>query len=257
MQFDTSALFAIGAGVGVILSILCPGHTIAPFLHFLNKGFLVRTALHGFADVIHQLKLPAITANGRPVFSCADLRAALLVGLECREAAGGAELVAELPQMEQGIRVLAQFQAVLETDGVDHKVGMDVVGITMGSYQHFVPRPGLLCKFQSQLVSLLMGDVFMWREGLHILVKADAILFTPCGLGSFKLCDGILSITVDTAAPTDACFLIPSLLFLHAVFHDPMHIAGALTGLFDISDRCQLNHLAQCAGLPHKWHAAE
>ena len=191
MQFDTSALLAVGAGVGDILSILCPGHTIAPFLHFLNKGFLVRTALHGFADVIHQLKLPAITANGRPVFSCADLRAALLVGLECREAAGGAELVAELPQMEQGVRMLPQLQSRFKADGIDDKVGMDVVGITMGSYQHFVPRPGLLCKFQSQLVSLLMGDVFMWREGLHILVKADALLFVPRCFGSFKFCDSI------------------------------------------------------------------
>lgn len=167
------------------------------------------------------------------------------------------DLIVEFPQMEQCIRMLSQFQARFKTDGVDHKVGMDVVGIAVGSHQHFVPRPGLFCKFQCQFVSLLVRDILLRGEGLHILVKTDAILFIPCGFGSLKLCDGIQSITIHAADPADACFLIPSLLFLHTVFHDPLHIAGALPGLFDISDRCQLNHLAQCAGLPHKWHAAE
>ena len=103
----------------------------------------------------------------------------------------GAELVAELPQMEQCIRMLSQFQAVLKTDGVDHKMGMDVVGITVSSHQHFIARPGLCRKFQCQFVSLLVRDILLRGEGLHILVKADAVLFAPCGLGGFKLCDGI------------------------------------------------------------------
>ena len=93
--------------------------------------------------------------------------------------------------MEQGIRMLPQFQAVLETDGVDHEMGMDVVGIAMGSHQHFIPWPGLFCKFQCQFVSLLVRDILLRGEGLHILVKADAVFFVPCGLGGFKLCDGI------------------------------------------------------------------
>ncbi len=167
------------------------------------------------------------------------------------------EFVAELPQMEQGIRVLAQFQAVLETDGVDHKVGMDVVGITVSSHQHFIPRPGLRRKFQCDLMGLLMRDILLRGEGLHILVKADAFLFVPCGLGSFKLCDGIQSIAIDSADPADAGFFIPGFLFLHAVFHDPLHIAGALPGFFDIGDGCQLNHPARYGELPHRSHAED
>ena len=79
MQFNTSALFAIGAGVGDILSLFRPSYTVAPFLHFLNEALLVGTALHRFTDVIHQLKLPAFTAYSGTVFSWVYLRAALLV----------------------------------------------------------------------------------------------------------------------------------------------------------------------------------
>ena len=157
------------------------------------------------------------------------------------------EFVAELPQMEQGIRVLSQFQAVLKAHRVDHKVGVNMFRIAMGSHQHFIPRPGLCGKFQSQLVRLLMGNILRRREGLHILVKADAILFAPCGLGGFEFRNGVQTVTIYTADPADAGFFVPGFLFLHAVFHDPLHITGTLSSFFDIGDRCQLNHPARCA----------
>ena len=100
-------------------------------------------------------------------------------------------LVIQLPQLQQCGWMLPQFQARFKTDGVDHKMGMDVVGIAMGSHQHFIPRPGLFCKFQSDFVGLLVRDILLRGEGLHILVKADAILFVPGGLGGFKFCDSI------------------------------------------------------------------
>ena len=164
------------------------------------------------------------------------------------------DLIVEFAQMEQCIGMLSQFQAVLKAHRVDHKVGMDVFRIAMGSHQHFIARPDLRRKFQCDLMGLLMRDILLRGEGLHILVKADAILFTPCGFGCFKLCDGIQPIAVDTADPTDAHFLIPGLLFLHAVFHDPLHITGTLSSFFDIGDRCQLNHPARYGGLPHRSH---
>ena len=144
--------------------------------------------------------------------------------------------------MEQGIRMLSQFQAVLKAHRVDHKMGMDVVGITVGSHQHFIARPGLCRKFQGNLMGLLVRDLLLRGEGLHILVKADAVFFVPCGFGCFKLCDGVYTIAIHTADPADTCFLIPGFLLLHAVFHDPLHITGTLSSFFDIGDRCQLNH---------------
>ena len=167
------------------------------------------------------------------------------------------DLIVEFAQMEQCIGMLSQLQASFKTDGVDDKVGMNVVGITMGGNQHFVSRPGLFCKFQCQFVRLLVRDILLRGERLHILVKADAILFVPGGLGGFKLCDGINTIATHTADPADTCFLIPSFLLLHAVFHDPLHIAWSLSSFFDIGDRCQLNHPARCGELPHRSHAED
>ena len=255
MQFNASALFAVGAGVGDIFPVFRPGHTVAPFLHFLDKGFLVRASLHGLADVIHQLEFPTLTANGGTILSGGDPCATLFVWLQDRESVRSTELVAELPQVEQGIRMLSQFQARFKTDGVDHKVGMDVFRIAVGSHQHFVPRPGLFCKFQCQFVSLLVRDILLRGEGLHILVKADAILFVPGGLGGFEFRNRVQTVTIHTADPADAGFFIPGFLFLHAVFHDPLHIAGALASLLDIGEGCQLNHPARYGGLPHKWPA--
>ena len=97
VQAATSALLAVGAGVGDVFPFLRPGHAVAPFRHFLDKGFLVRAALHGFANVIHQLEFSAFAADGRPVFSCTDLRAALLVRLQGGEAVGSTDLIVEFP----------------------------------------------------------------------------------------------------------------------------------------------------------------
>ena len=164
----------------------------------------------------------------------------------------GADFIVEFSQMEQCIGMLSKFQAVLKADRVDHEMGMDVVGIAMGSHQHFISRPSLRRKLQCDLMGLLVGDILRRRKGLHILIKADAVFFVPCGFGGFEFRNRVQTVTIHTADPADPGFFVPGFLFLHTVFHDPLHIAGSLSGLFDIGDRCQLNHPAQCGGLPHR-----
>ena len=146
------------------------------------------------------------------------------------------DLVIQLPQLQQCGWMLPQLQSRFKADRVDHKVGMDVVGIAMGSHQHFISRPSLRRKLQCDLMGLLVGDILRRREGLHILVKADALIFVPGCFGSFKLRDGIKSIAVDTTDETMSYLFIPSLFLLHAVFHDPLHITGPLSSFFDIGD---------------------
>lgn len=93
MQFDISALFAVGAGVGDILSFLRPGHTVAPCFHFPEETSLVRTALHSLTDVVHQLKFPTVPTDGGPVFPGRQLRTALVIGLQGGVAMGLAQFV--------------------------------------------------------------------------------------------------------------------------------------------------------------------
>ena len=118
-------------------------------------------------------------------------------------------------------------------------MGMDVRRIAVGGYQHFIPGPCLGCKLQGDLMGLLAADGFFRGKGLHILVKADAVVLIPRCLGGFKLCDSAQSIAVDAGDKTNTGFFVPGLLFLHAVIHDPLHIAGPLPGFFDIGDSRQ------------------
>ena len=132
--------------------------------------------------------------------------------------------------------MLTQFESCFKADGVDDEMGMDVRVIAVCRYQHLIPWPCLRRKLQCDLMGLLVCDAFFWREGLHILVEADAFILVPCCLGCFKLCNGIESVTVNATDPSLTCFFIPGFLFLHAVIHDPLHITGPLPGFFDISD---------------------
>ena len=149
---------------------------------------------------------------------------------------GGADFVIQLPQLQQRGWMLAQLQSRFETDGVNYEVRMNMHCIAVGGHQHFITGPRFLSEFQSDLMCLLVGDILFRREGLHILVKADALIFVPGCFGGFKLRDGIKSIAVDTADETMSYLFIPSLFLLHAVFHDPLHITGPLSSFFDIGD---------------------
>ena len=69
-------------------------------------------------------------------------------------------LVADLPELPQGGGGLVELHPGFKADGVDHKVGMDMLGIAVGGHLHLMPRPGLGCERQTDLVGLLVGDLF-------------------------------------------------------------------------------------------------
>jgi hypothetical protein len=69
VQFDASALLAIGAGVSDIFAILCPGNIVIALFHFPDEVCFGWTAFHGLADVVHQLELPTCAADGGTILS--------------------------------------------------------------------------------------------------------------------------------------------------------------------------------------------
>ena len=71
-----------------------------------------------------------------------------------------ADFVAYLPELPQGGRGLAELHSRFKADGVNHKVGVDMLGIAVGGHLYLMPRPSLGCKLQSDLVSLLISDLF-------------------------------------------------------------------------------------------------
>ena len=70
-----------------------------------------------------------------------------------------ADLVADLPKLSQSGGGLAQLHPGFKADGVDHEVGMYMLGIAVGGHLHLMPRPGFGGKFQTNLVCLLVGDL--------------------------------------------------------------------------------------------------
>ena len=110
-----------------------------------------------------------------------------------------AQLIADGSELLQCIGVLPQLSAIHETDGVDHKMGVDVFGIAVSGHLHLMSGPGFHGELSGNVVRLLIGDVLPGREGLDILIEVDAVQLAVGILGGEELRDGIQSITTDAA----------------------------------------------------------
>lgn len=146
------------------------------------------------------------------------------------------DLVTDTAKLAQGVGLLAKLIPVHEADGVDHEVGMDMLGITVRADLHFISRPCFLCKRSCNLMRLLGRDILPRMEGLHILVEVDAVQFVVGSFRCQKFCDGITAIAVDTADQFLLRLLVPDFLFLGAVFHYSDHNTKVLLLFLDVSD---------------------
>ena len=150
-----------------------------------------------------------------------------------------ADFVADLPELPQGGGGLAELHPRFKADGVDHEVGMDMPGIAVGSHLHLMPRPCLGCKLQTDLVSLLIGNLFFGRKGLHILVEIDAVQLVVGGLCGEKFRERIGAVAVQAGHIADACFGVSGLVLPLAIPHHRLHGTDVLLGFLDIGYSCQ------------------
>lgn len=239
MQFFTPALHSAGAGVGDGFSLVTPQDLIPPVLHLSYEVLPAGAGLHGFSNVVHQPEFPALPLSGYPVFPGSHFPSAALILGQDGEVVSPTDLVTDLPELPQGGRGLVQLHSSFKADRVDHKVGMDMLGIAVGGHLHLMPRPRLLGKLQSDGVGLLIGDVFSGREGLHILVEIDPIQLVISGLGNHKFAERIGAAAVHSTDITAACFGVGGLVLPLAVPHNSSHGADVLFGFFDIGYSCQ------------------
>lgn len=137
VQAAAPALHSIGTGEGDVLPFLCPLHFVAFAFHQKNKIFLAGTAFHCLTNVIHQPELPALTFLCRTVFSGGHFLTAALIFGQDTEAVSHTDIIANLLQILQGVGILPQLVTIHEADGVDYKMGMDMLGIAMGGHQYF------------------------------------------------------------------------------------------------------------------------
>lgn len=149
-----------------------------------------------------------------------------------------ADPVTDPAKLAQGVGILAEFLAIYKADGVDYEMGMDVLGIAVGGYLHFISRPCFLRKCSCNLMCLLGSDALPGMKGLNVLVEIDAVHFVVGSLRCQKFCDGITAIAVDAADQFLMRLLVPGFLFLGAVFHHSNHGTEVLLLFLDVSDCC-------------------
>lgn len=109
------------------------------------------------------------------------------------------DVVTDLAQRFQCVRVLPQLLSVFKANGIDYEMRMNVSRITMRCNKNFMTGPGLRSKFLRDLMCLLWCDVFSGMKRLHVLIEVDAVCFAVSSFRSKELCDGITAIAVDSA----------------------------------------------------------
>ena len=228
VQTVSPALFSVGTDERDLRPCIGPDHFVTLALHKSDEVLLAPALFHGLPDVVHQLELPALALLCRAPFPCGQLGAAAPVWFQYVQAVGHAHLVAHHTQLLQRIGRLAQLQPSLEADRVEYEMRMDVVGIAVGGHQDFRPRPRAGGKLQCDFMRLTRRDVFLWREGLHILIKICAVHFLKCRLSRLELHNGIHTAAVDAADKMALRELVPGLVIPHTVFHDRPHGADVL-----------------------------
>ena len=234
VQAGIPALHSIGTGEGDVLPFIRPPDFIAPAFHLPDEFFLVPADLHGLGHIVHQPEFPALALGGDPILPAAHPLAAFFIGRQDGQAMLPAQFIADGTELLQRAGILPQLPSIHEADGVDHKMGVDVLGIAVSGHLHLMSGPGFHGELPGDSMSLLVGDVFPGREGLDILIEIDAVQLAVGMLGGEELRDGIHSVTADAAhipLPSD---LIHGLALLQAVPHDADHGAGMLPGFLDI-----------------------
>ena len=148
------------------------------------------------------------------------------------------DLIADLPELPQCGGSLVELHPGFKTDGVDHEVGMYMLGITVGGHLHLMPRPSPGRKLQTDLVGLLVCDLFLGRKGLNILVEIDPVQLVVGGLGGQKFHKRIGAVAVQPGDISDAGFRVGGLVLPLAVPHHRFHGADMLLGFLDVAYSC-------------------
>lgn len=148
------------------------------------------------------------------------------------------DLVADLAHLLQSPGGEVEFLSRFRMDGVDHQVGVEVLGVHMSGDQDLAAGEELLRQLEPELVRLGRGEIFFRREGLDILVEEGAGVLSVEVFGSHETLHGHIRHTVDAGE------IAPAVL-VHCLFglgHIPDHPAHAPDGLLARLDEATGRH---------------
>lgn len=147
------------------------------------------------------------------------------------------ECIGQSAKMFQCIGPLAKHLPRLVTHRIDNEMGMNVLGIGVGSNDHLAVRPSLPSKVLGQLVRLFPSDRFLGMEGLDIVVEPHWAILVVHLSGGHKLLHRQLGRTV--LATDQPAVLLPGFLRLR---HISRHPTQRPSGLLLIFDKCNRSH---------------
>ncbi len=119
MQFIAPAFHPVWAGEGDVLPVICPVNLISRSVHQLDEILPARAFLHGLVNGKHQPELPALSLLSHPVFPGGQLLTTLAVRGQDIQAVGHADLIADRPELPQGIGILPQLLPRFIADRVE------------------------------------------------------------------------------------------------------------------------------------------
>lgn len=145
-----------------------------------------------------------------------------------------ADLVADLPELPQGVGGLVELPSRFKADGVDNEMGVDMFRVTMGGDLDLMPRPRPGGKLQTYLVGLLISDLLLRGKGLNVLIEIDAIQLIPGSFGGEELREGVGAVTVQPGHIPPPILGIRGLVLPLAVADHGFHGAGMLLRFLDV-----------------------
>ena len=148
------------------------------------------------------------------------------------------ECIGQSAKIFQCIGPLAKHLPRLVTHRIDDKMGMDVLGIGVGSNEYLAVRPSLPSKILGQLVRLFPSDRFLGMEGLDVVVEPDWAILVVHMPGSYEFLHRQLGRTVLTT-DQPATVLLSGFLCLR---HISRHAMQRPSGLLLILDKCDRGH---------------
>ena len=214
--------------------MILPADSVALRRHQGDELGTAPRAAHTLVHRIGQPQLPTLTLQRNVVLRAIHAAGmVLLIRLEHRQSQLTAYLIVAAHQVLQLLLCHVELFACLEVDGVDDAVGVDVVAVYMGAYQHLAagevlrqPPCGVMC--------LPWVDLFPSWKALYHVVEHHTAVFVVEQLRVEEVVVDTLHLTVDAA---DELLSLPhGFPLLHDVGHDAAHAATGLCPLFVVHE---------------------
>ena len=159
--------------------------------------FSVVRQCHAIINCNFQRHLPTVAPHIRAVLTIIHPVFVVLFPFDHRQTVLQTKFVGRIPQRMNGLLITVILHSGFVIHGVDHEVGMHMIGIAMCRNNNF-ETGNCFRKLQCNLVRSFRCDVFILRKGLHHVIKHATIGLLMQALGVHEFLQRKLRNAIDT-----------------------------------------------------------